>query len=244
MAWSNRFMDKEKLILDAWVENADLWIETIGQAKIPSREFTSPAIINCIQKHIEKSFLDIGCGEGWLSRKMMEEGFEVFGLDGTPALIDSAIAKSKNDYFALVTFQEMVNWSIMKMQSSLLDQIRVEHYGGAVLNFCLYQKEGNSELLNAIRKLISVDGKIIVQTIHPSSMISMGLQYKSQWMDDSWKGLSGNFTNGHPWYFRTIDDWMHVFKSSDLQVEKIYEPLGIDGIQPVSIIFVLGTNQV
>lgn len=242
MALPNRFMDNEKLILDTWVKNADLWIETIGQFKIPSREFTNPAIINCIIKHVQKSVLDIGCGEGWLGRSLCKEGFHVFGLDGTPALIDSAIAKSKNNNFAVVTFQEMVNWSNLKTQSSLLDRIQVGQYKGAILNFCLYEKEGVSELLLALKKLISLNGKIIIQTIHPSSMATLGLTYKSQWVEDSWKGLSGNFTDGHPWYFRTLDDWMQVFESSDLQVEKIYEPTGSDSNQPVSLIFVLNKN--
>jgi 2-polyprenyl-3-methyl-5-hydroxy-6-metoxy-1,4-benzoquinol methylase len=121
-------MKHEKLILTTWRENADIWIETIEQSNIPSRDFTSPAIMNCIKKHVQKSVLDIGCGEGWLGRSLSEEGFEVFGLDGTPALIDAAKQKSKTDNYAVVTFQEIVNWSKMTLQSSLLDQIKADQY--------------------------------------------------------------------------------------------------------------------
>ena len=68
-------------------------------------------------------------------------------------------------------------------------------------------------------------------------MKAMESPCKSHWIEDSWQGLNGNFKNGHPWYFRTLEDWIAVFESSELLVEKMYEPMGKETDRPVSIIF-------
>ncbi|EOZ95322.1 Methyltransferase type 11 [Indibacter alkaliphilus LW1] len=232
-------MKFEKLILSTWQENAAQWVETIEQTKIPSREFTNPALIDCINNHIQKSVLDIGCGEGWLGSSLMKEDFNVFGLDGTESLVKAAKQKSDTQNYALATFQEIVDWAFQKTPSRILDRIQNQQFKGSVFNFCLYEKDGVSDLLKSVVKLISKEGKIIIQTIHPRSMLAMGHPYKSQWVEDSWQGLKGNFKNGHPWYFRTLEDWIAVFESSGLLVEKMYEPMEKETDRPVSIIFVL-----
>ncbi|PRY90693.1 class I SAM-dependent methyltransferase [Mongoliibacter ruber] len=238
-------MKFENYILSSWQENAAQWVETIEQTKIPSREFTNPALIDCIKNQIQKSVLEFGFGEGWLGRSLMKEDYSVFGLDGTQALVTAAKQKSDTQNYALATFQKIVNRANSEIQSKTLDQIQIQQFHGAVFNFCLYEKEGISEILKSVSKLISTERKIIIQTIHPKSMLAMELPHRSQWVEDSWQGLNGNFKNGHPWYFRTLEDWLSIFEFSKLQVEKIYEPLGKETDRPVSIIFVLrnASNQ-
>jgi 2-polyprenyl-3-methyl-5-hydroxy-6-metoxy-1,4-benzoquinol methylase len=77
----------EKLILSTWLENKSQWIEIIDNKGIPSREMSNPAILEAIKNTNTQSVLDVGCGEGWLCKKLNEIGIKVFGLDGTVSLI-------------------------------------------------------------------------------------------------------------------------------------------------------------
>lgn len=65
-------MDKnEKRILDSWQMNASLWAQAIRQQQIYSRAIaTDAAILKAVSQLNPRTFLDIGCGEGWLSRQL------------------------------------------------------------------------------------------------------------------------------------------------------------------------------
>jgi SAM-dependent methyltransferase len=233
-------MTIEKQILKSWDQNGAVWVETVNRSLIPSRRYTNPAIENAINSHIEGSFIDMGCGEGWLCRTMKSKGFEVFGLDGTAYLVENAKIQSESSDFACLTFNEVIDWYHQKTRSTVLDSLKTKGFGGIVYNFCLYEKEGVQELLKASCFLTSKKGKILIQTIHPFTMISKGLAYRCQWMDDAWTGLSGNFKDGHPWYFRTFEGWLEEFKHSSFKLEMVYEPMNLETGEPASIIFVLG----
>ena len=111
-------------------------------------------------------------------------------------------------------------------------------YDAAVFNFCLYQKEGLGQLLKQIKNVLSENGYIAVQTLHPFFLLQNKMAYKSQWLDDSLKGLPGNFTDGHSWYARTFESWISVFKKAGLQLHQLQEVTN-DDHKPISVIFIL-----
>ncbi|WP_194776677.1 class I SAM-dependent methyltransferase [Pararhodonellum marinum] len=226
-------------ILNSWEENAEAWIQALEKSDILSRKITNQAILVAIQSHLSASVLDLGCGEGWLCRALMESGYDAYGVDATAKLIETAKKKGNKGSFARLTFQELTEWFHSKLESELLGNLAKSPKDGAVFNFCLYEKEGLKELLMAAAKLIKPKGKILIQTIHPFTMQLLELPYQSQWMEDAWIGLKGEFRNGHPWYFRTFEDWISEFTTSGLKVENIYEPTAPMAKNPSSVIFVL-----
>ena len=102
-----------------------------------------------------------------------------------------------NAPFYNMTFEEIGNGN----------QIPHHPFDIAVFNFCLYNKEGVLDLLRNTKKALTESGTILIQTLHPFFLIAQNLPYKSQWIEDSWRGLEGNFKNGHSWYARTFEDW-------------------------------------
>lgn len=46
-----------------------------------------------------KSCIDVGCGPGWFSNKLIESGFEVLGLDGRQELVDMAKVRVPKGHF-------------------------------------------------------------------------------------------------------------------------------------------------
>ena len=68
-------------------------------------DFTGrPVVYNLISEHVKgASVLDVGCGEGFVSRNMTKMGAaKVVGIDVSPGMIDRAIShpsKSENEFF-------------------------------------------------------------------------------------------------------------------------------------------------
>ena len=188
-------MSKE--ILDSWNKNADEWIKVIQNDAIPSRKFTNKAILEMVSELDGKKMVDIGCGEGWLTREMGKLGWEATGLDAIESLVLEAQKKS-DESFHVLTYEEIIDGKPMPNAP----------FDAAVFNFCLYLKDGLRELLLNTLKQLSPNGTLVIQTLHPFFLLQNGLPYKSQWLSDSWKGLPGDFTDGHSWYARTLEDWV------------------------------------
>lgn len=188
-------MSKE--ILDSWNKNADEWIKVIQNDAIPSRKFTNKAILKMVSELDGKKMVDIGCGEGWLTREMEKMGWEATGLDAIESLVLEARKNSEAD-FHVFTYENIIDGKPMPNAP----------FDASVFNFCLYLKDGLTELLSNTLKQLSPNGTIVIQTLHPFFLLQNGLPYKSQWLSDSWKGLPGDFTDGHSWYARTLEDWV------------------------------------
>lgn len=186
-----------KQILDSWNKNADEWIKVIQNDAIPSRKFTNEAILEMVSELDGKKMVDIGCGEGWLTREMGKLGWEATGLDAIESLVLEAQKKS-DESFHVLTYEEIIDGKPMPNAP----------FDAAVFNFCLYLKDGLTELLSNTLKQLSPNGTLVIQTLHPFFLLQNGLPYKSQWLSDSWKGLPGNFIDGHSWYARTLEDWV------------------------------------
>lgn len=214
-------------IIKSWNKNALEWIKVIENADIESRKFTNKAILQLIGNSPAIKVLDVGCGEGWLTRSLGTMGKYAVGLDAIAQLLENAKKKGGGTYYRM-SYEDIV----------LGNPIPEAPYDAAVFNFCLYQKEGLGQLLKQIKNVLSENGYIAVQTLHPFFLLQNKMAYKSQWLDDSWKGLPGNFTDGHSWYARTFESWISVFKKAGLQLHQLQEVTN-DDHKPISVIFIL-----
>ncbi len=217
-----------KKIIKSWEQNAAEWIKTIQEETIASRKITNPAIIEVLKRYNPSTLLDLGCGEGWLTRKLNEEGIQTVGIDGTSALIERAKLIGSNDYY-VQSYEQIIN----------NEPVEGAPYEGVVFNFCLYLKEEVVDILKVIPNYLTNRRLIFIQTLHPFAFPGGDFNYEDQWLDDSWKGLKGSFTSPHKWYYRTLEGWATTFAHSGLSIAEISEPLLPDKSKPASIIFTL-----
>ncbi|MFN6462960.1 MAG: class I SAM-dependent methyltransferase [Nostoc sp. DedVER02] len=71
--------------------NAKLWTRVIRDQLLESRALvTDRAIVEAVVQLEPRTFLDIGCGEGWLCRELFCRGFDGWGVDGIAELVESA----------------------------------------------------------------------------------------------------------------------------------------------------------
>lgn len=219
-------MNKPDQILRSWKINSEEWIKLLRDEGIASREFTNKAILHKVDEYKPKKILDLGCGEGWLTRALSQQGYSVTGIDGTEDLIIEARSKGIQNYYHL-TYEEIKAGKMVPEAP----------YDMVIFNFSLYEQD-LQELLETLKENLTKDGLIVIQTIHPYFLIQNGLGYRSQWIQDSWKGLRGNFKESHAWYARSLADWLKLFANCRFKIADIYEPTGKENI-PVSIIFTI-----
>lgn len=221
-------MDHSRIIADSWYTNANNWIETIDNAEIESRNLvTNDAIVSTICSSKVQSILDIGCGEGWLTRCLQDKGIKAFGVDVVEALINNAIKKGGN-YYGVASFNDLATGKY-KIHNKP---------AAAVINFSLLDETDTAALLKNIKHLIVPGGLLFIQTLHPLTIAQQG-PYISGWKEGSWKGLKRDFEKPYEWYFRTLEDWMKLFTEAGLSIQSIKEPLHPKSQNPASIIFIL-----
>lgn len=177
--------NKDREIIDSWYKNAAPWIVAIQEQQIASRILvTDRSIIDAVVSQNAQTVLDLGCGEGWLTRELSARGMEVLGVDGIPALIEQARSMSI-DRFEVATYTEI---SAGKL---------AEEFDVVVANFSLLGDESVVDLFRSIASLLNPQGTFIIQTLHPT--ISSGdLPYVDGWRSSSWVGFSDDFTDPAP----------------------------------------------
>jgi len=85
-------MDVVKKTFDKWAK--------IGRAELMEREHTKTVLrfLRSVSFKKDFSFLDIGCGNGWVVRKIskIETCKKAVGIDKSKFMIKNAISKKKN----------------------------------------------------------------------------------------------------------------------------------------------------
>lgn len=227
-------MDGNEIIL-SWQHNAKNWIDLLDRKGIGSRRITNQAIVQTVCSNLNQGaqVLDLGCGEGWLTRALSgEKNFDVIGFDATKELIAHAKQQSENE-FHVVSYQDIID----KKETTR------SPFDGIVCNYCLYQNAEVEILIRTLHDYLLPTGKLFIQTIHPYFLIESGRQYKSQWIENAWDGLDGLFTHPHAWFARTLETWVEVFKRARYDVHDLIEPCDEEG-RLKSIIFVLTPQRI
>ncbi len=215
----------EKKIIQSWQVNAGPWTSAVREERIESRKLaTNQAIIDTIRCYHPATLLDVGCGEGWLARKLSEQGAQVTGIDVVPALIESARQLGSGD-FQVCSYEELVAGRLRRQ------------FDAIVCNFSLRGNESVTNLFSALPSLLHGGGHLFVQTLHPH--IAGGeAPYTDGWRAGSWAGFGPEFSDPAPWYFRTVASWVKMFGDHGLALVELLEPLHPETRKPASIVFV------
>jgi 2-polyprenyl-3-methyl-5-hydroxy-6-metoxy-1,4-benzoquinol methylase len=225
-------MNPSQKIIESWQANAEQWIATIDNEEIESRKLaTNKAIVEAVCSHQFAKVIDIGCGEGWLTRTLRAKGLNIYGVDGIKELVDVAIQKDGPYYFHY-TYQQIADYAATLPTP----------FDGALINFALIDKEDTERLIHSIPSLLNANGYLLIQTLHPLT-VAMNDEYISGWKEGSWNGMKRDFVLPYQWYFRTLEDWITLFTEAGFVLEKMLEPLHPEIKKPLSVIFVLRLNK-
>jgi 2-polyprenyl-3-methyl-5-hydroxy-6-metoxy-1,4-benzoquinol methylase len=213
----------DQQIIECWKRNSEPWTHAVRERLIHSRVLvTDAAIEKVILARSPSTVLDIGCGEGWLARRLADHGMEVLGIDVVPELIESARRKS-DGRFEVMSYE------------ALAEQGLPGAFDVCVCNFSLLGADATADVFAVVPSLLAPGGALIVQTLHPWS--ACGDQpYRDGWREGSWAGIDAKFGEPAPWYFRTLHSWTQLFSKSGLRIETILEPCHPETGLPASLI--------
>lgn len=216
----------DQKIIDSWRRNAAPWSAAVREGQIDSRRLvTDRAVLEAVTRYAPRTALDIGCGEGWLSRALAEQGIATIGVDVVPELVEAArLAAPAGDY-RVASYEEIA--------AGALD-VKVDV---AVANFSLIGMDAVDALIRRVPSLLVPGGRFIVQTLHPAATVG-DVPYVDGWRPGSWAGFSPKFTDPAPWFFRTLATWVTLLLESGFVLRELREPLHPHTLKPASLLLV------
>lgn len=218
-------MNREAAITQSWNANADAWTTAVRRRSIESRRLvTDQAIIDTVLACQPKRVLDLGCGEGWLVRALAGHGIEATGVDGSPALIRAARANG-GGRFEVCGYDDLTRHPTQAGTG----------FDTAVANFALLQ-EHLTPLLQALGALLTANGNLIIQTVHPQTVDQ---PEQKGWREEHFQGFEGHW-QVMPWYYRTQEAWNDSLRESGFSIRTILEPAHPETQQALSLIVVAG----
>ncbi|OBX36524.1 bifunctional 3-demethylubiquinone-9 3-methyltransferase/ 2-octaprenyl-6-hydroxy phenol methylase [Halomonas elongata] len=212
-------------IIESWHRNTTAWTDAVREKRIDSRRLvTDQAIIDAVMSHSPASILDVGCGEGWLSRELSARGCDVIGLDVVPELVESARLAGSGDF------------RVMPYEAINTEELGIS-VDAMVCNFSLLGNASVEKIFDVAPLLLRGGGILVVQTLHPA-MACGDLPYQDGWREGSWEGLGAGFSDPAPWYFRTLESWLTLYMSKGFVLCEMREPIHPETRKPASIILV------
>lgn len=216
----------DTLIAESWLNNANAWVDAVREGRIPSRRAgTDAAAVSAILDSKPRRVLDAGCGEGWLSRSLAQQGIQVTGFDGSEALIERARELGGADYLN-VTYDEFV--ARPAAAGSDFDVV--------VFNFSLFAEDIVPTLL-AARDALRTGGNLVIQTVHPFND-AQDEPYVDGWRLETFTTMSPDFETPMPWYFRTMETWLRSVVRAGFFLKELREPVNPETGKPLSLLLI------
>lgn len=195
-------------ILSSWQDNSQSWINTIDNQEIASRNLaTNAAIVEAINAYDPKRILDVGCGEGWLSRAIYQSGREIVGIDGVQTLIENATAKEGGPKYYCYSYDNIQSERLPKWPA--FDLI--------VFNFALFEEAQTFRLLEQLKKYLQADGHLLIQTIGLLETEPSG------WHTEDWRSMQQSYPAPFPWYYRSRQDWVNALANNKWKIVRFQD---------------------
>jgi 2-polyprenyl-3-methyl-5-hydroxy-6-metoxy-1,4-benzoquinol methylase len=210
----------------SWRANADAWTQLVRTEGIESRRLaTNHAIVRAVLEHDPERVLDVGCGEGWLTRTLGAAGVEAVGFDSSTALVAAAQELGGAAYMQLGYRQ------FIEQPQQVGDGFDV-----AVCNFSILDDQ-LTPLARACGNVLAPQGRLIIQTVHPFADAAAG-RYQDDWRTERFDAFGEAFSAPMPWYFRTVGSWVDGLLKAGLRLVSLSEVVHPQTGRPLSLLLV------
>jgi SAM-dependent methyltransferase len=138
--------------------NAEFWIEIIRNHRDKYREgLTNSAVLNAVGNPEGLAVLDAGCGEGYLSRKLANEGAVVTGIDSSAELIKAALTHE-------LASKLPVSFDVGSVDSLPYD---AESFDLVLCNHLMNDLQNPEQALKEFSRVLRARGRLVILMLHP-----------------------------------------------------------------------------
>jgi SAM-dependent methyltransferase len=152
---------------------ADYWTAMIRDEINPFRTYvTDPALFKRLDSwEIATSILEIGCGEGYIVRRLAQQGQRVTGFDLSLPLLEAAQNSDRSN-------AAYVNGDALHLPFAS------ESFEAAVSNFLIIELPDPAEAIGEVARVLKVGGRFLFQIVHPFCFTDNAGQTSGQQVTD------------------------------------------------------------
>lgn len=190
-----------------YVENANFWIAIIRERLDRYRsELTDRTVLSAIGPSDGLAVLDAGCGEGYLSRLLAQDGAQVVGVDACADLVESARELARESGLDINYYLHSVNDL----------PIPDDHFDVVVCNHLINDLHDVSGPFREFTRVIREGGRLVILMLHPC-FYGAGAERSV---------MRGHYTPDEYFHVRTVEQHFDVAgKISPAPVKMWFRPL-------------------
>lgn len=228
-----------------WDETARQWNEFVGEdgKKDPNRVLSDGVLMELLGPVDGKIILDIGCGNGYLSRRLVSEArvFSVTAIDLSPEMIEIAKERTTDPKYSNIIFQ-------VASGSNLPSNILVDH---VVSNYVLMDCADLEANIASMYRVLKPGGTAVIVIVHPCFPLKDQDQRNGRlifvWENSYFVRHEQEIPPFHdifrrPFliFHRSLEEYQKVFRDAGFEIKDIREPHpeNLDG-KAVSVAFLL-----
>jgi 2-polyprenyl-3-methyl-5-hydroxy-6-metoxy-1,4-benzoquinol methylase len=163
-----------------------------------AHEFLYPTLRNLLQNHRDEKILDVGCGNGEIANRLIDEGFDVIGMDASVTGIEIANRKNSNKFYVHNINSPELPLALQGLKFNIIISTEViEH---------LYNPR---EYIKFCRSMLADNGKMIISTPYHGYLKNLALAITGK-LDEHFTAL---WDGGHIkfWSIRTLTKLFNEF---------------------------------
>ncbi len=147
------------MVAEAWRRLADYWIGKIGEdGDLYHRELIDPALLRVLGPVAELRLLDLGCGTGYLARKLARRGATVTGIDLTEPLIAHARSREAEEPLGIIYYVA---------DAACLDRLGDATFDVVMSNMVLMATPDAEGAIREAGRVLRPGGRFVASMKHP-----------------------------------------------------------------------------
>jgi 2-polyprenyl-3-methyl-5-hydroxy-6-metoxy-1,4-benzoquinol methylase len=148
-------------VRDIWNQNALFWDERMGEGNSFHKTLIEPTQERLLNVRAGQRILDLACGNGQFSRRLVRLGACVLGVDISERMIERARARTAEP-------DERIEFRIVDCtRADALISLGEKQFDAAVCTMALMDMAAIQPLFTALAKLLKAGGCLVFSVLHP-----------------------------------------------------------------------------